>query len=241
MGYVVNKLEFRDAICLRYGWKIVQMPAHCACGARNSIDHVLICKRGGYVSMRHNSLRNLEAKILSEVCTDVQIEPMLIPTETEQVRGNGATQARLDISARGVWSQYERTFFDVRISHPTADSHMHKSLQALYAEQESQKKRMYGDRVLNVERASFTPLVFTTTGGMSPECARFNQRVAELIAKKRGESYSHVICHLRTRLRFALLRATLIAIRGERGRCVNTDEDNLQDISFNLIPAHQDL
>ena len=240
LGYAINKQEFRDAVCLRYGWKISDMPAHCACGARNSIDHLMICKRGGYVSMRHNALRDTEAKILSEVCSDVKIEPLLMPTDAEQVRGNGAPQARLDISARGVWSRYEKTFFDVRVSHPTAESHMRKSLANLYTENEAQKKRLYGDRVRNVERASFTPLIFTTTGGMSPECSRMNRRMAELIALKRNEVYSHVMCHLRTRLRFALLRATLVAIRGERGRR-SAVEDDMQDISFNLIPEHHDI
>ena len=95
---------------------------------------------------------------------------------------------------------------------------------------------------MNVEKASFTPLVFTTTGGMSPECARLNKRLAELISMKTGESYSHVIRHLRIRLRFALLRATLVAVRGVRGRRgADEDELNLDEISFNLIPQAAEI
>jgi hypothetical protein len=243
LGYAINKQEFRDAVCLRYGWRIPEMPAHCACGARNTIDHALICKRGGYVDMRHNVLRDTEAKLLKEVCSDVKTEPMLIPTDEELVRGNTAQQARLDISARGMWSSHERTLFDVKVCHPTADSHMRKSLANLHAENERGKKLAYGERVRNVERASFTPLVFNTTGGMAPECSRMNRRLAELIAAKRNECYSHVMCHVRTRLRFALLRATLAALRGERGRRAAPQdvEDALQDISFNLIPRHHNI
>ena len=59
-----------------------------------------------------------------------------------------------------------------------------------------------------MEKATFTPLVFTTTGGMDPECQKLNKRIAEKIANKRNESYSYVITHLRRRLRFALLKAT---------------------------------
>ena len=29
---------------------------------------------------------------------------------------------------------------------------------------------MYASRVMEVEQATFTPLVFTTTGGIAPEC-----------------------------------------------------------------------
>ena len=144
--------------------------------------------------------------------------------------------ARPDVSARGLWSACERTFFDVMVSHPTADSYMNKSVDQLYSQNESLKKNKYGDRIRNVEKASFTPLVFTTTGGMSPECTRMNKQLAERISNKTKESYSHVVRHIRTRLRFSLLRATLVAIRGVRGRSRGDAEIELGDISYNLIP-----
>ena len=48
-GYILNKQEFRDGIYLRYGWDIPNTPFHCACGAKNSVDHTFICKHGGYI------------------------------------------------------------------------------------------------------------------------------------------------------------------------------------------------
>ena len=41
MGYVLNKQEFRDAICLRYNWTIADIPHHCACGKPNNVVHKL--------------------------------------------------------------------------------------------------------------------------------------------------------------------------------------------------------
>ena len=64
-GFCLNKQEFRDAVCLRYGWRIPNTPQHCGCGAVNTINHTLICKKGGFVSMRNNALRDLNAKIQS--------------------------------------------------------------------------------------------------------------------------------------------------------------------------------
>ena len=58
IGYALSKQEFTDAICMRYGWKVKGIPTHCACGETNSVDHSLICKLGGYTSMRHNSVRD---------------------------------------------------------------------------------------------------------------------------------------------------------------------------------------
>jgi len=64
IGYALNKQEFTDAICMRYGWKVKSIPTHCAYGEINSVDHSLICKLDGYTSMRHNSVRYSEAQIM---------------------------------------------------------------------------------------------------------------------------------------------------------------------------------
>jgi len=31
IGYALNKQEFTDTICMRYGWKVKGIPTHCAC------------------------------------------------------------------------------------------------------------------------------------------------------------------------------------------------------------------
>ena len=41
------------------------------------------CKRGGYIIMRHNDIRDFEANLLAKVCNDVEIEPGLQPVTGE--------------------------------------------------------------------------------------------------------------------------------------------------------------
>ena len=43
MGYSLNmnKQEFRDALCLRYGWNVPNMPHFCKSGQINTINHTL--------------------------------------------------------------------------------------------------------------------------------------------------------------------------------------------------------
>ena len=48
-------------------------------------------------------------------------------------------------------------------------------------------------RVLDIEHGTFTPLIFTTTGGMGNECLSYHSRLAELIAIKKGEDYAKTI------------------------------------------------
>ena len=86
IGYALNKQEFTDAICMRYGWKVKGTPTHCACGETNSVDHSLICKLGGYTSMRHNSVRDSEAQKMREVCRDVETEPTLLPINENDIK-----------------------------------------------------------------------------------------------------------------------------------------------------------
>eukprot|EP00794_Sanderia_malayensis_P001738 gene1738-1935_t len=192
LGYTFNKQQFRDAICLRYNFDIQGIPKYCACGIKNDITHALTCKKGGYVTMRHNALRDCLANTLKEVCADVRVEPQLLPVNPNdyQSRTNTSEGARLDISAIGVQGSFERTYFDVRVSNPNAPSNVTLTLNEVYRKNEKEKKDMYEERVINSEKGSFAPLVFLTTGGMGPECATIVKRVAEMIANKRDERYA---------------------------------------------------
>ena len=236
-GFYLNKQEFKDAINLRYNWKISGIADTCACGQQNSIDHCLTCKKGGFVIMRHNTLRDTEAKLLEEACRDVEIEPSLIPVDGEELQRGTTVQdgARLDISARGLWNPLERVFFDVRVTHPNTQTNVSKPLRQIYKEQERMKKTKYNRRIIEVEKSTFVPLIFTTSGGMGPECEKMNKRLAHLIASKRNESYSDVINYIRRKLRFALLRATLIALRGFRGRVNKARNTEISEVDFSLM------
>ena len=200
MNFTLNKREFRDAIKLRYGWEFNDIPTVCVCGDLFDADHAMICMRGGHIV--HNEIRVLENEILQAVCTDVEIQPVLRELTGEVLpRGaNKAPDARLDIRARGFWAREQSAFFDVRVCHPNADSYKNLTTEQIYKLHENDKKRLYSSRVLEVERGTFTPLVFTTTGGMSDECQRYHSRFAELLAVKKQESYASIIAWIRARL-----------------------------------------
>ena len=73
-------------------------------------------------------------------------------------------------------------------------------------------------KVMEIEHGTFTPLVFTTTGGMADEYVVYHSRLAELIANKNGESYSSAISWIRAKLSFAIVRAAILCLRGSRSR-----------------------
>ena len=233
MNFDLSRREFRDALRLRYDWAIPDSPSVCVCGCHFNADHAMICQRGGLIIQRHNEIRDLEAELLDVVCHDVAVEPTLQPLTGEELnRGaNTAPDARLDVHCRGFGERQRAAFFEIRVCHPNADSHRDLTPNQVYKRHEDEKKRKYASRVLEVEQGTFTPLVFTTTGGMSDECQRYHSRLAELISAKKQENYATAMSWIRTKVSFAILRTALVCLRGTRsrqGRRANVQENDLE-------------
>lgn len=222
--YNLNKQQFWDAVRLRYGLTLSKMPENCVCGKRYDVQHALSCKKGGFVSLRHNRLRDLFASLLDEVCRDVQTEPSLQPLTGEHFdrrTANQSDEARLDISARGFWQTGQRAFFDVRVFDSNAQRYGCTDLDKCYKQNETEKKNKYNERVLQIEHGTFTPLVFSVTGGMGKEAHLFVKRLAEMLAEKKNIKYSHAVSWLKTKTSFSLLKSVILCIRGTRSRKEN--------------------
>ena len=121
--------------------------------------------------MRHNEIKDTTATLLTEVCSNVCIEPHLQPLSSEDLNGAFALRddrVRLDISVDGFWgASREKACFDVRVFNPFAMSNRRQSLPSVYRAQDNEKKRQYNERVREVEHVSFTPLVLSATGGLA--------------------------------------------------------------------------
>ena len=121
-GFALSKQEFRDAILLRYNLEINNLPNICPCGDNFSVNHAMMCKRGGFVTLRHNEIRDITSEMLKEVCHDVRSEPTITPLTGGNFghrTSNNSDEAKLDISARSFWVRGQRAFFDVRVSTPS--------------------------------------------------------------------------------------------------------------------------
>ena len=232
-GFSLNKQEFRDALAIRYNISIKGLPETCACGSEFTCDHAMICKKGGFLSLRHNNLRDITYELLSEVCKGVENEPMLQPLTGETLKYQTAkteNNARMDASALGFWCRDQRAFFDIRVFDPVDHSHAHQSLDAAHSKQENEKRRQYEDRILQVEHTAFTPLVFTIAGGMNKRTKKFFSRLGEMLAEKRLQPKSIVSSWIRCRVSFSLLRSAARCLRGTRYR--KETPSNIQHIDL---------
>ena len=223
-GFALHKGAFRDALCLRYGWRPPHLPSHCICGHSFTIEHALSCTRGGFPSIRHNELRDITAGLLTEVCHNVGTEPQLQPLSGEQLilqSANREDGARLDIAADDFWGgDRNRAFFDVRVFSPFAQSHRNTSLSQCYKKNEREKRRAYDQRIREVEHGSFSPLVFSTAGGMGPTASVVYKRIASMLAQKYDQAYSKTLHWVRCKLSYSLLRSAIMCLRGTRS-CVH--------------------
>ena len=180
----------------------------------------MVCRRGGFIIQRHNEVRDLKAGMLRMVCNDVEVERVLreVTGETLNHGANKAPDARLDIHSRGFWERQRSAFFDVRVCHRNADSYRDLTPKQSFKKHENEKKRQYAERVMEIGQGTFTPLIFTSTGGMADEPVKYHSRLAELIANKKGESYSSAISWIRAKVSFAIVRCAILYLRGSRSR-----------------------
>ena len=104
--FYLEKQAFWDGLRLRYGIPLSKLPMYCVCGSSNTVEHAFNCKKGGFVTIRQNDIRDFTSELLNEVCHDVEVEPILTPLTGEsfnQLSTNTSDEARCD--ARGVWNR----------------------------------------------------------------------------------------------------------------------------------------
>ena len=201
---------------IRYGLPLKRLPSHCGCSKVYTVQHALSCKKGGFVTLRHNELRDNIGEMLQEVTNDVRIEPILQPLtgEEQSIGGNVSVEARTDTSARGFWCRGQRAFFDVIIFDPNAQRHENKTLKRWYELNEHEKNRDNSSRISNVKQGSFTLLVFSITGGMGRECSLFVKQLCQMISLKQKKELGVVTYGIRCKISYALLRSSLLCVGG---------------------------
>ena len=77
----------------------------------------------------------------------------------------------------------------IRVFHPNASSNHSITTAAAYRKHETAKKREYAQRIREVEHGVFTPLVFSTTGGMGREAAPFTKGLQTRSRAKKEKSF----------------------------------------------------
>ena len=130
-----------------------------------------------------------------------------------------------DLGVRGVWLPQSEALFDIRIIDTDAQSYLSQPPISVLLTAENEKKRKYSAASV-ARRAHFTPLCFSVDGVAGPEAAFFLKRLAYCLSAKWERSLADVTHWIRARLAFAILRATVLCVRGlrTRWRCLGLED-----------------
>jgi hypothetical protein len=234
-----SKRDFRDLLRMRYRKEIPKLPGTCVCGKPYSLDHSQICKRGGFIHMRHDKEKLLFAENCKKVYKDVEIEPQLDAIDGEVLdlkTANRSDEARSDVRVRGFWGNKQNTFFECRVFYPFAKSHLSDSISTNYKTIAKKRRNEYEQRITTIDNASFTPLIMSSSGTMGPEMTIAVKYLAGRIAAKTHEPYQKVVSVLRCQFAFAAMRSALVCLRGSRDmRAVSRNVQEMDDASATLI------
>ena len=80
---------------LRYQLPIPNLQIQCSCGEKYA-QYTMLCKNGGFVTLRHNKLRDVTGALLEEICHDVlpsnqSYDQLLILYHQQQTRRSQAS------------------------------------------------------------------------------------------------------------------------------------------------------
>ena len=174
---------------------------------------------GGYTIY---AIRDLTAKLMSEVCHDVQVEPHLQPLSGELLQSQWFAiqedDARVDIRAAGFWGcRHHCLFFDVRVFNAFAESNQSPRPAATLQRHEGDKCRAYQECVREAKRGSFTPLVFSSSGVWKGLPQSLTDALPPFLSVKWNSlavSSDHGMAQLFSQFFPRLLRSALMCLRG---------------------------
>jgi hypothetical protein len=210
----LSATEFRDALSVRYHRPLLKAPATCdGCGQHFDITHALKCKKGGVIIRRHNEVRDALCDLSALLWTNIRKEPVV----READDANNISALVADMGVRGVWEAQRETLFDIRVTDTDALSYGNQQVRSVLDQAENQKRRKYAT-ACEQRRVAFTPFVTSVDGALGREARSFINRLSYGLSLKWGRSYSETTGWVRTRLSFAILRATSQCLRGCRSK-----------------------
>ena len=120
-----------------------------------------------------------------------------------------------DLCVRGVWLPQAEVLFDIRVIDTDAQSYLHHTPGRVLLNAEVEKKNKYANACAT-RHAHFTPLCFSVDGLARSEVTCFLKRMACRLSSRCDKSFAEVLGWIHAKLAFAIVRASVLCIRGSR-------------------------
>ena len=177
-----------------YKWSPKYIHSTCVGGKRFEVDHALLCQKGGFIHRRHDEVKELIGHIWQMSYTMMwRSNPILYQTPVKYHITQPTDNKKQDSSPFKTFGKEGNEHSDVRILNHFAQTHLRQKLENSFSNNEKEKKRSYGQRVIDVEHGSFTPLIFSSHWGYRRETDRFFSVLAEKLSTKKDISYGETV------------------------------------------------
>ncbi|KAG0704427.1 hypothetical protein GWK47_002749 [Chionoecetes opilio] len=143
----------------------------------------MTCKKGGFVCIRHDEVRDLTASMLKEVGHDVSTEPTLLPLDGELLRYGDSQKPPLRLAwtlCSGILDQRAADLFGHPGLRPDGRPIVSSPSRLSTTGTSGEKTRAYGEgsckSTMVPSRPGFLHHIF---GGMAPKARSFYSRLAD--------------------------------------------------------------
>jgi hypothetical protein len=233
-GFAFDRQTFRDHVAMRMGQPCPDpLPEDCPRCGKKDIDraHLLDCKTGGWVRLRHGEVQRAWAKVMRQACGTATLEPAIGPVSGPAFERKTTTTdegARGDIKARGIFQDQVDSIFDTVVVNTFKPSAKKKGLKShsILRAAEKGKRAEYEERVTR-NGQTFTPLASSTLGTLDPEAEHVLLRLAKKLSKEHGEAGPAEL-HARMSIQAATIKATSLCLRSHESISTISSEHHKQ-------------
>eukprot|EP00923_Selenidium_pygospionis_P043494 GHVN01075071.1.p1 GENE.GHVN01075071.1~~GHVN01075071.1.p1 ORF type:complete len:406 (-),score=54.57 GHVN01075071.1:192-1409(-) len=207
--HVLSATEFRDSMAIRYRLPLLDTPAFCdGCEAPFDREYGLDCAHGGNRIRRHNEIRDALGKILIQTFGGpVEREPVIKEGSSEEDKGE-----QLDLLVR---CGQQVSLIDCVCVNTDAASHIHREPKVVLQTAERKKRALYQE-TCNKRRARLFPFAVSVDGCLGESATKLMQEACKVKSKNSGKPYGDVMRSLRTKMTFAIIKASAFCLRASR-------------------------
>lgn len=141
--------------------------------------------------------------------------PALRPRSSSSPPSPPPPDDRGDILVRSLWERGKHCVIDVRVTDLNSKTHLPLEPSKCLHNQERDKKRRYL-KACHAQRRDFSPFVISTEGLLGKEARAILKRIASQLSIRWDRPYSVIMNFVKTRLAFAITKASHLCIRGSR-------------------------
>ena len=175
------------------------------------------CNKAGYLTARHNEVRNLIGALAKEVTSEVANDPVIRKGVAATDDRSAIPELKADLLIQGFWENDSEKVVCIDFCvHDTDAASSSREVRTALSRKEASKRLKY---FLECSKRgmSFSPFAMAAAeGSLGPAAMIILNRLSKLLAAKWNRKVASIRSWIQTRIAFAVMRGTSLCLRGSR-------------------------